>query len=86
MVAGPFGAWLAAAFLRDRRAGFPRGAAPLRPDGIAVLALKVYRVVLETPPRTGADTAAAIIEASREFDRGRGGAPVRGSAAFDLSQ
>lgn len=63
----------AAAFLRDRRDSFPGGAAPSSPDQIAVLALKVYLVFLDAPPRTAAETAAAIIEASREFDAAGGG-------------
>jgi uncharacterized protein len=57
----------AAAFIRDERARFPGGAAPTSPGQIAVLALKVYGVFLETPAG-GAETAAAIVDASRRFD------------------
>ena len=57
----------AAAFLRDRRDSFPGGAAPSSADQIAVLALKVYPVFLTTPAGTDAETAAAIIDASRAF-------------------
>jgi Fe-S-cluster containining protein len=59
----------AAAFIRERRDSFPGGAAPAAPADIAVLALKVYTVFLEAPPRTAAHTAAAIVAASREFDQ-----------------
>jgi hypothetical protein len=55
----------AAAFIRDERASFPGGAAPSAPDQIAVLALKVYELFLDGPARTAAETAAAIVEASR---------------------
>src|SRR5436190_1875786 len=58
----------AAAFIRDERASFPGGAAPSLPSEIAVLALKVYPVFLERSA-TAADTAAAVIAASREFDQ-----------------
>jgi hypothetical protein len=57
----------AAAFLRDERASFPDGAAPSSPGDIAVLALKVYTVFLDAPSRSAAETAAAVIEASRRF-------------------
>ena len=59
----------AAAFIRDRRDSFPGGAAPAAPPDVAVLALKVYTVFLDAPPRTAAHTAAAIVAASREFDQ-----------------
>ena len=42
----------AAAFIRERRDSFPGGAAPRRRADIAVLALKVYTVFLDAPPRT----------------------------------
>ena len=57
----------AAAFIRDESARFPGGAGPTSPGQIAVLALKVYGVFLETSAN-GAETAAAIVEASRRFD------------------
>ena len=59
----------AAAFIRSERASFPGGEAPSSPDQIAVLALKVYPVFLGARRGTAVETAAAIIEASREFDR-----------------
>ena len=59
----------AAAFIRDQRESFPGGAAPSSPTEIAVLALKVYAVFVDAPARSAADTAAAIVAASREFDQ-----------------
>ena len=60
----------AAAFIRDHRAAFPGGRGPTAPTGIAVLALKAHTVFLD--PAIGmqadADTARAIIAASRAFD------------------
>jgi uncharacterized protein len=56
----------AAAFIRDRRESFPGGAAPTAPSDVAVLALKVYTAFLE-PAKSDAETAAAIVEASRRF-------------------
>jgi Fe-S-cluster containining protein len=61
----------AAGFIRDQPASFPGGSAPSAPADIAVLALKVYPVFLETPPTTHAETAAAIVDMSRAFDRSR---------------
>jgi Fe-S-cluster containining protein len=60
----------AAAFIRDERASFPGGAGPSSPAEIAVLALKVYPVFLNAPPRTAVETAAAIVAASRRFEGG----------------
>jgi hypothetical protein len=57
----------AAAFIRGEGARFPGGTGPTSPGEIAVLALKVYGVFLEAPAG-GAETAAAIVEASRRFD------------------
>lgn len=59
----------AAAFIRDRRESFPGGAAPSAPADIAVLALKVYALFLQPPASIAAETAAAIVEASRTFER-----------------
>ena len=56
----------AAAFIRDQRERFPGGAAPTAPSDLAVLAVKVYAVFLE-PAKSDAETAAAIVEASRAF-------------------
>ena len=47
---------------------FPGGRVPSRPSEIAVLAVKTYEVFLEPPP-SDAEIAAAIIAASRDFDR-----------------
>ncbi len=59
----------AAAFIRDRSSSFPRGRAPTAPTGIAVLAIKVYTIFLDAPSLGNeADTARAIVAASREFD------------------
>jgi hypothetical protein len=58
----------AAAFIRDGRASFPGGSAPSLPPEIAVLALKTYALFLEPRATAAADTAAAIVAASREFD------------------
>jgi Fe-S-cluster containining protein len=60
----------AASFIRDKRASFPGGRAPTAPTGIAVLAIKVYSVFLTDTARSlsDAETARAIIDASRAFD------------------
>jgi Fe-S-cluster containining protein len=60
----------AAAFIRDRREAFPGGRAPTAPTGIAVLALKSHAVFLDpaAATRPEAETARAIIDASRAFD------------------
>lgn len=57
----------ASAFIRDERARFPGGAGPTSPGEIAVLALKVYGVFLDTLADKE-EIAAAIVEASRRFD------------------
>ena len=57
----------AAAFVRDRRDCFPGGLAPSASTDIAVLAVKVYPVFLETP-RDPVETANAVVAASRAFD------------------
>jgi uncharacterized protein len=60
----------AAAFIRDHGASFPGGRGPTAPTGIAVLALKAHAIFLDpdTAARPAAETARAIIEASRVFD------------------
>jgi uncharacterized protein len=58
----------AANFIRQHPIRFPGGRVPSRPSEIAVLAVKSYEVFLN-PPATDAEIAAAIIAASREFDR-----------------
>jgi hypothetical protein len=47
---------------------FPGGWIPARPSEVAVLAVKTYQVFLD-PPSSDAETSAAIIAASRDFDR-----------------
>ena len=71
----------AAACIRDERASFPGGAAPSSPDQIAVLALKVYELFLDGPARTAAETATAIVDGSRAFER-EPGAESRESLVF----
>jgi hypothetical protein len=56
----------AAAFVRDRRDCFPGGMAPTVPTEIAVLAVKVYPVFLNSP-HDPVETAKAIVAASRAF-------------------
>lgn len=62
----------AATFIRDHRADFPGGRAPTAPTGVAVLALKAYRVFLD--PQLGSrspdNIAMSIIKASGDFDAG----------------
>jgi Fe-S-cluster containining protein len=60
----------AAKFIREKRASFPNARAPTAPTGIAVLALKVYKVFLdaELSNRSDPDVAWAIIKASGQFD------------------
>ena len=63
----------AASFIQTKKASFPGGRAPTAPTGIAVLAIKAYSVFLGVDPqatRSDADTASAIIDASRKFDSG----------------
>ena len=59
-----------ATFIREHAASFP-GKAPSAPTGIAVLAIKAYRIFLdpEVRSRDARQTAQAIIRASREFDQ-----------------
>lgn len=57
----------AAKFIREKPESFP-GRAPTSPTGIAVLAVKTYEVFLSESLRSDAETARAIIEASRAFD------------------
>jgi uncharacterized protein len=59
----------AASFIRQHPIRFPSGRIPSRPSEVAVLAVKTYQVFLKKPA-THAETAAAIIASSREFDRG----------------
>ncbi len=58
----------AASYLRQHPVRFPSGRVPSRPSEIAVLAVKTYTVFLQ-PPDTDAETVAAIVQASRAFDR-----------------
>lgn len=58
----------AATFIRTKGESFPGGRGPTAPTGIAVLALKSYRVFLANESRDDVETARAIIEASRAFD------------------
>lgn len=62
----------AASFIRHKRESFPANRAPTAPTGIAVLAVKSYRVFLEEKAgrRSDAEIAAAIVAASRAFDDG----------------
>ena len=64
----------AATFIREHRADFPGGRAPTAPTGIAVLAIKVYKVFLDPQlgQRSRPDVAMAVIKASGEFDAGAG--------------
>ncbi len=64
----------AARFIQDQRASFPGGRAPIAPGDIAVLAIKVRSVFLasETARYAPAETATAIIRASREFEMTHG--------------
>ena len=62
----------AATFIREHRADFPGGRAPTASTGIAVLALKTYRVFLDpdVSTRTASSIAMSIIKASGAFDAG----------------
>jgi len=62
-----------ASFIEKNRSAFPGGRAPVAPSDIAILAIKVHRVFLtpEARSRTPADTAEAIIRASRDFEAAR---------------
>ena len=60
----------AAAFIRDARAHFPPGTAPLNPLGVAALALRVYPLFMAAdPPQSVADRARAVVAAGAAFDR-----------------
>lgn len=60
----------AAAFIRDARAYFPPGTAPLNPLGIAALALRVYPLFMNADPGPdGAQLARAVVAAGAAFDR-----------------
>lgn len=67
----------AARFIREKASYFPGGRIPADPGQLAILAIKVYDVFLkgEGPSETGrpadADVAAAVVEASRNFDARR---------------
>lgn len=64
----------ASTFIQTKRDCFPGGRAPTAPTGIAVLAIKSYAVFMAAssaagePARTASEIAAAIIDASRQFD------------------
>ncbi len=60
----------AAAFIQKHRASFPGGRAPTVPSGIAVLAIKVYSVFLDSDVkrRSELDVATAIVNTNIEFD------------------
>ena len=62
----------AASFIRQKRESFPAHRAPTAPTGIAVLAIKAYRVFLEPgfANRSGAELAAAIVDTCLAFDAG----------------
>ena len=62
----------AAAFIQKQSAIFPGGRVPTVPSDIAVLAIKVYTVFLEADiqARSKEEIASAIINTSREFDKG----------------
>jgi uncharacterized protein len=67
----------AAAFIAGKRHSFPGGRAPTAPTGIAVLAVKVYRIFMDPAllAQSDADIALAVIAASGDFDapeHGRG--------------
>ena len=69
----------AARFIGDERDSFPGGRAPSYPSGIAVLAIKSYEVFMpsNSTGRSAAETARAIVDASRSFDAGSGAATGR---------
>ena len=60
----------ASSFIQRARASFPANRAPTAPTGIAVLAIKAYRVFLEDGAKSRSDSeiATAIVDASRAFD------------------
>jgi len=59
----------AAAFIAAHPEAFPGGRAPVRPSGIAVLALQAHTVFLQpgNAERSPAEVAAAIVQARRGF-------------------
>lgn len=61
-----------AAFIRDKASAFS-GSVPTAPTGIAVLAIKTYKVFLRAnlAAHSDADIAREIVAASRAFDDGR---------------
>ena len=64
---------VAAAFIREARAHFPAGTAPVNALGIAALALRVYSVFLPPGPTGDAAAIARSVVAAREaFDLQRG--------------
>jgi len=62
----------ASMFIREKKASFPGGRAPTASTGVAVLAIKAYRVFLapDIHRRDDAEIAGAIVKASGEFDAG----------------
>jgi hypothetical protein len=60
----------AASFIQKKRESFAAGRVPTAPTGIAVLAIKAHAVFLAAnlEARSDVDLAAAIMNASREFD------------------
>jgi Fe-S-cluster containining protein len=62
----------AATFIREQAGSFPNFSAPTAPTGIAVLAVKAYRVFLHPTQgqQSNSELAKAIVAASREFDQG----------------
>lgn len=58
----------AARYLRQHPVRFPGGHVPSRPSEVAVLAIKVYEVFLDTPAEDSA-IRAAIVHAAQEFER-----------------
>lgn len=60
----------AALFIQANRQLFPAGFVPATPMGLAVLSIKVCGIFASAgrAPRSGAELASAIVEASRTFD------------------
>lgn len=60
----------AALFIQANRQLFPAGFVPATPMGLAVLSIKVCGIFASVgrAPRSGAELASAIVEASRTFD------------------
>jgi len=61
----------AASFMQKHAASFPEGRVPENPSQLAILALKVYSVFIQTDSAatTPQNIANAVIEASRKFDK-----------------